>query len=1249
MNSSHIIRDFNVQISFPSEDAALAESSTLSSFVSERLVSVAHEVFNEFAKREDCFIEIPMIDIELGEIPLRGYCEEAESRFRKRLEEWLLDELNGYRLHPQDKPMGMARVHGSERALELTLHWLEHGYLPWNAQLTNGQSIEQAIEMAVRIHGTELVHRMKASINAHAMVRRLAMHPSENLKSQFSKLLGIADTRARLAPQRSNDWENLYLQSLGDEPEGIAIESAIREAVVTGNPKPSPKAWGWMLQEHVGLVEAVVRKEGRRREVRHVMATQLDERTLGDIVRLLEPVESSFVNEVTRRPVLFAEAAKARTEREAETKANLWEIVLTYLVSERGTQFNRRSFLRSMVLQMASHYNQDYLVLAESLCTSFAMVHVKSQIRSEVLQVLKGLCDEARHVSGAQATKGSFDRKDRLDTDVYSRSAILEGNSDGSWAQTGDDYSEARTHVDDLVRLIAEFPVISDLIASRAPSAALAEFLKTADPGIFEFLQDLAGAVESVCGNQTEGFPTAEDASRLVWTVATRCVLEKPGDSDLDKADFLAWVLTAFATRYGLDRDGLVSAAIRTLSRVQIAGQSQNEIAELLHSLDRGKLETVGRSTGAHWEELIESALRTGRSHAVIDAWKMCLQGGFMPARDLLRRLFQTESKRRQLMNSLPLSLSRETAVALFPAEIVFIEKVSHFVEVFNEEELHDSKPVAQRMVWEFTFLYAVTERGSTFNKNSYLETVMGGLAAHYNLNFDDLMRTINGLRQVPNVFRAVPEELWTLLASWQAEADDTTDGAAAENEAIKSSLRLSIREGYEIRNQIDQCTKSRDAEAELNLLLERVREEAPWMWRRMIRESKPVQAPERDWNPKSNRCEFIAGIGWIVFVEPSEMPDSVQNRPDEEARPSVGIALRISCETVRSALEDALVASVEELLSSSGNSVRPLLRTLSKDTRAVRILARVLTDCHMADLARICCGAHWDRFLRIAELIADAANLTDRCLFWEIVFAEINRINSSSDEAMFVAAFVGRLARATNRSSGDLSRLLSRSLRRECAPQLQAASLRLAATVEESAISLPSLLDARPRRTKKRVSGKRQPVSMETHGDAIFISNAGQVLISPFLPRLFDMVGLVDQGQFKDEKSAHRAVLLIQFAVDGLLETCEHALPLNKILCGLDVSEPVDCNPTLKQEEMDACDGLLAAIIDHWKAVGNTSVQGLRESFLQREGRIAASARGWQLLVQSRAFDMLLDRLPWSFGVIKHPWMTTPLHVEWR
>ncbi|HEX7944708.1 MAG TPA: contractile injection system tape measure protein, partial [Phenylobacterium sp.] len=59
--------------------------------------------------------------------------------------------------------------------------------------------------------------------------------------------------------------------------------------------------------------------------------------------------------------------------------------------------------------------------------------------------------------------------------------------------------------------------------------------------------------------------------------------------------------------------------------------------------------------------------------------------------------------------------------------------------------------------------------------------------------------------------------------------------------------------------------------------------------------------------------------------------------------------------------------------------------------------------------------------------------------------------------------------------------------------------------------------------------------------------------------------------------------------------------------------------------------------------------VAGLRESFFQRQGALTAEAEAWRLKVQPRAFDMLIDQIPWGFTTQRMPWMAQVLYVDWR
>ena len=161
-------------------------------------------------------------------------------------------------------------------------------------------------------------------------------------------------------------------------------------------------------------------------------------------------------------------------------------------------------------------------------------------------------------------------------------------------------------------------------------------------------------------------------------------------------------------------------------------------------------------------------------------------------------------------------------------------------------------------------------------------------------------------------------------------------------------------------------------------------------------------------------------------------------------------------------------------------------------------------------------------------------------------------------------------------------------------------------------------------------------------------IGNAGQVLAAAYLPRLFEVLGLVVEGRFVTEEAALRASHLLQFLVDGRADAAEHELPLNKLLCGLDLRQPVPAGIDITDQERQTIENMLRAIIAHWGALGSTSVAGLREAFLQRPGLLRQQGDAWQLKVEKKTLDILLEKLPWGFSVIRHPWMPQALMVDW-
>jgi len=202
------------------------------------------------------------------------------------------------------------------------------------------------------------------------------------------------------------------------------------------------------------------------------------------------------------------------------------------------------------------------------------------------------------------------------------------------------------------------------------------------------------------------------------------------------------------------------------------------------------------------------------------------------------------------------------------------------------------------------------------------------------------------------------------------------------------------------------------------------------------------------------------------------------------------------------------------------------------------------------------------------------------------------------------------------------------------------------AETKKESRDPLSSTANDETRLAYKKATNK---VSSEDKAESVFITGAGLVLLHPFLPQLFRHCDFLDEKTFRDAESQTMAVYAIHYLITGTVIGPEHQLLLAKLFCGMRLEQPLHPVDLLSESQQEACDDLLRAVIGHWTALKNTSPAGLREAFLQRNGKLEIKGDDWHLLVEEKTQDILLKRLPWGISIIKYPWMRGMLSVAWN
>lgn len=182
-----------------------------------------------------------------------------------------------------------------------------------------------------------------------------------------------------------------------------------------------------------------------------------------------------------------------------------------------------------------------------------------------------------------------------------------------------------------------------------------------------------------------------------------------------------------------------------------------------------------------------------------------------------------------------------------------------------------------------------------------------------------------------------------------------------------------------------------------------------------------------------------------------------------------------------------------------------------------------------------------------------------------------------------------------------------------------------------------------------KSEAAKREQLKKEMYEAAeegIYIQNAGIVLTAAYLGIFFRNMGLEEDNKIND---LPRAIALLHYLATGAETFEEFEVVLAKILCGIEPDEFVDTSYVLTPEDKDEADQLLLAIIGNWTALKSTTPEGLRGTYLVREGRLTHENGSWKLYVQEQPFDILIDMLPWNISMIYLPWMPSLLRVNWR
>ncbi|NML40172.1 hypothetical protein HHL17_23435 [Chitinophaga sp. G-6-1-13] len=203
----------------------------------------------------------------------------------------------------------------------------------------------------------------------------------------------------------------------------------------------------------------------------------------------------------------------------------------------------------------------------------------------------------------------------------------------------------------------------------------------------------------------------------------------------------------------------------------------------------------------------------------------------------------------------------------------------------------------------------------------------------------------------------------------------------------------------------------------------------------------------------------------------------------------------------------------------------------------------------------------------------------------------------------------------------------------------------------------LPDPLQARVQEQLEQLAGislnektNTYPIREEEHNttatDGYYVHNAGLVLLAPFISRFLQYC------EAADDKTLLRpgyATALLEWLATGRTDVGEEEMVLNKILCGIPLSQTIERITAIEPAHQEEAASLLSMVISNWPSLKNTSMEGLRASFLHRPGKLSVRENddNWLLQVEGESYDeWLLPDIPWGYNMVILPY--TPHKMIW-
>ena len=1097
-----------------------------------------------------------------------------------------------------------------------------------------------------------------------------------------------------------------------------------------------------LLHSSLRLKELVMRL-GKDYNVRKRLVYQFSEQQIRYIIIVIEPDEAEFIFDYQHNLVQVQKEILLVKNEESDFKRAIWLLIVSFLIVDRGSHFNRKEFVKNMLINMAAHFNTDFSELlalfAAGLKSNDRELRNIDSLHSIILELFT-------EVDPSQEKKTKLS-KDKLENKLPELSNNLEliryyliFGSFPWWSNYSDQKSLDMLIISMLdtkpktmailLRSIGQKQYSRRLIVKRFKEEILFSILKIIEPQQVEFITDYIIEAKENNNRDSKIKVQSLELTEAIWEFVLEYLLVDRG-SEFNRQMFLESNIRNLANRFNISFADLLVFLVQSIG-IRHHHSTRHislirDLSKLYKIQDKALASTFSSENTNELNLQIPQRIESKNLRDLLYYW---LKLGHYPwwasekysntsISVLIEQLFKESPTETVIfLKFAGQSLIARTRILNQVSKLLMIKLFRNLPDgnkAFRYSEkissLFYSNPFFQSIEKNMMDRITLASLWDMYKKNYYESFKPGDFLASFIVNLSlsiDISTKKIALFLNSLVFDKQVSAQLNKVFRYLEENSDSLDPLIS-NRKFPAWSKL-----IEIELLLNEQLRSESIENEL-IPLDKLINEATFILRYFLRFNKLPQRYKQSSTVSINTFlkqlllflhkNSVADLDRIISSEKYDAQNifslhdllGQSNSIEENSLKNFlatkferNILLFIRQKSQLGFNEKSLFRLIENLTKNPISENKNILALLLKSPSVSIHLARFLTDSLVYDMldtelknkvqipAEIKILNEWLQAILYDRLDRERLELFIRS-FNLMMYGGI--IKASTINAYFnqliefltennyqlTIKIISSISQSL-KSSNEYDRLIMTQI-----PDLRKLSSRLEKietkmeelknelkTTEKS--SIENLLNLDPDELKKvdlqlkrEIQEQLQEVQKKSvteflsDKDSIYIHNAGLVILHPFLSTYFNRLNMIKDGDFMTEEFRQRAVHLLQYLAFSTENNEEHELVLNKILCNIPIDQPISSGISLTELERKVSGELLNAVLVQWEKLKNTSAESFQASFIQRNGALSRIQDNWNLKVENRGYDVLLDTLPWGLGMIKTPWMTEFIYVEWR